>query len=435
MRRLVLLAVVASLLVVALAVGVSAEQVNLRYFMWDPEFEHIEADLIKEFEQLNPNIKVEMTALDPSNYWPRVSAMAAANDLPDVMSMSTGYMDQWAKDGLLLSIQDLVERDLSVDEYFTRIFSATRYPDREKSDMYAIPYAWVTTVLFYNKDLFDKAGVAYPTDDWTWDDFLNAAQSLTVKQGNRVSQYGFWWYGRYAQVEPWVYANGGHILNESKTRIALDDKAVEAIQFLGDLTTKYGVSPAHRDTQGIRQQDLFPFQQAAMWVDGSWNIEHVRQTAGDSFRWGIAKVPQGPSAGPGEYTAYAWPDSVAITKNTKNKEAAWEFVKFLVGKERPIESYMAGKVPIYRPTAYSDAWLQEDMQPGNMGIILELGDDAGRTTFTLGWSEWRGYAATGGAGMNGELDKVTNGEQTVAQAIEAITSYGNSVLERYYPAQ
>ena len=59
----------------------------------------------------------------------------------------------------------------------------------------------------------------------------------------------------------------------------------------------------------------------------------------------------------------------------------------------------------------------------------------GRTTFTLGWSEWRGYAATGSSGMNGELDKVSNGEQTVDEAIKAITEYGNGVLSRYYPEE
>ena len=66
-------------------------------------------------------------------------------------------------------------------------------------------------------------------------------------------------------------------------------------------------------------------------------------------------------------------------------------------------------------------------------MILKNGEKLGRTTFTIGWGEWRGYAATGGAGMNGELDKVTNGEQTMDEAIEKFTKYGNEVLARYYP--
>src|SRR5690554_3787713 len=104
-------------LVASFALTASAQQITLRYFMWDPMFEDMERALIDEFERQNPNIKVEMTAMDPSNYWPRISAMAAAGELPDVFSMSTGYFEQWAQDGLLLNIQEFVDRDLSTDEY------------------------------------------------------------------------------------------------------------------------------------------------------------------------------------------------------------------------------------------------------------------------------------------------------------------------------
>lgn len=435
MKRSFYVGLFALLVLAFFSVGVLAEQVTIRYMMWDPMYQKLEEELIREFEKENPDIKVEISSLDTSNYWPRISAMAAAGELPDVFSMSTGYHDAWAKDGLMLNIQDLVDRDLNPDDYFVNAYSENRYPDKETGDMYAVPYAWVTTVLFYNKDMFDVAGLSYPTDEWTWDDFLNAAQKLTIQRDPRRApeQYGFWWYGRYTHVESWVYANGGNVLNDSKTRVAFDDNAREAIQFLADLTNKYKVSPAHRDVVGIRQQDLFTLQQTAMWVDGSFMVANAQDEIGDSFRWGIAKVPLGPSVVPGEERAYYWPDSVAISANTKHKEAAWKWVKFLIGKNRPLESFMSGKVPIYKDNAYSAEWLQEHRQPGNMQIILELGEKLGQTTFTMGWSEWRGYAATGGAGMNGELDRVTNGEITAEQAIENITRYGNSILERYYP--
>ena len=74
-----------------------------------------------------------------------------------------------------------------------------------------------------------------------------------------------------------------------------------------------------------------------------------------------------------------------------------------------------------------------DPGPCTREELVQLGDIPVRTTFNMGWSEWRGYASTGGAGMNGELDAVTNGQQTVDEAIEKITRDGNVVLERYYP--
>ena len=215
------------LLMLSFAAGAAGQEITLRYFMWDPTFADIERELIDEFEKQNPNIKVEMTAMDPSSYWPRISAMATAGELPDVFCMSTGYFEQWAQDGLLMNIQELVDRDLNVDDYFVEVFSENRYPDKQSGDMYAIPYAWVTPVLFYNKDMFDEAGLAYPDDNWTWDDFLAAAQKLTVRSDPRLpaERYGFFWYGRYAHIEPWVYANSGRILNEQKTRIQIDDRA------------------------------------------------------------------------------------------------------------------------------------------------------------------------------------------------------------------
>lgn len=424
------------LLIFSFAAAVSAETTTIRYFMWDPEFKDIEAELIEQFEAENPEIEVEMTAMEPANYWPKISAMASAGELPDVFSMSSGYIDQWAGDGLLMNIQDQVDQ-LPADNYFTKVFSTLRYPDKEESDMYGMPYAWVTTVLYYNKDMFDQADLEYPDDDWSWQDFRQAAEKLTIDSNDDgiPERYGFWWYGRYAHVEPWIYANGGRILNEDKTRIDVDQKAIEALEFLADLSNKYNVSPPKRDIVGIRQQDMFPLQQTAMWVDGSWNVEHVRQMGQNSFNWGIAKVPAGPSVEAGEYEAYGWPDSIVIAKESEHKEAAWKLVKYLVGENRPVESYMAGKVPINKKLANSEQWLQEEQKPAEMDIILELGEMIGRTSFTTGWGEWRGYADTGGAGMNGVLDSITNGEMTVEEAVQSFTKHGNEVLKRYYPEE
>jgi multiple sugar transport system substrate-binding protein len=433
MRKSLVIFALMFLMAALFTAGAFAQTTTIRYFMWDPEFQEMERGLVEEFEKENPDIEVEFTALEPTNYWPKISAMAAAGELPDVFNMSSGYIDQWAQDGLLMNIQDKVD-ELPQDDYFTRVFSTLRYPDKTESDMYGIPYAWVTTVLYYNKDMFDAAGVEYPNEDWSWEDFRRAAEELTLDEnGDGVPEvYGHWWYGRYAHVEPWVYANGGRILNEEKTRIDVDEKAREALQFLGDLSNKYNVSPPKKDVVGIRQQDMFPLQQTAMWVDGSWNIQHVRDMGQGAFDWGIAKVPQGPSAEPGEYEAYGWPDSLVISKESEHKDAAWKLIKYLIGKNRPIESYMAGKVPILKSLAESDEWLETEKEPEEMEIILELGELMGRTSFTIGWGEWRGYADTGGSGMNGVLDSVTNGEMTVDEAIEAFTEHGNTVLERYY---
>lgn len=425
MKKFLLISTLMLLLIVSVvSIGKS---VTIRYWMWDPSIKAKEQALISAFEKSHPNIKVELTTMEPKNYWPKLSAMSAAKSLPDVFNMSSGYVEGWSSAGLLYRLNDFVAQ-LDSSKYFPKLLAVTTY----NGNTYAFPFAWVTTVLYYNKDMFDEAGLAYPTDDWTWFDFLNAAIRLTKdKNGDgKIDQWGYWFYGRYAHVEPWIYQNGGRLLNEDKTRFDPDANAMETLKFLTDLVLKYKVAPSKKSMTGVRQQDVFPLGMAAMWTDGSWNTENARNIVKGKFRWGIARVPRGP-----HWThdiTYAWPDSISISAFTKHPEEAWELVKFLTGPAVPVNLFMAGKVPSYKPTAYSEEWLQKDKQPGNMDLILKLGNNPVRTSFTKGWSEWRGYGGAEGMGLNGAIDKVVNGEEDLYKAIFDSTIYVNKVLKRYY---
>ena len=407
------------------------EAITLRYSMWDPAMEERERQMIAKYEAEHPNVTIEFEALVPKDYWPKMSALAAAGELPDVFNMSSGFIDEWASKGLLENIQHYVDRDINMDDYFAGVFSICRYPDKETGDMYAIPFAWVETALYYNVDAFDEAGVEYPKEGWTWDDFLDAAKKLTVdKDGDgTIDQYGFWFYGRYAHIESWVYQNNGRFLNPKKTRFEPDENAIETLRFLNDLIHVHKVAPMPKEMEGIRQQDVFPQGLAAMWVDGVWNIANCRDIIGDTFKWRIAPVPRGPHWK--EDTAYGWSDNMAIAPTSKHKDQAWDFIKFMIGPARTVDLLYPGKVPIYKAVALSEEWLEKDKQPDNKGFILEWGKHTGPTSFTPGWGEWRGYA--GGLGLTAWLDKAFNGEIDLDSALEEATKKANEVLERYYP--
>jgi len=420
------------LFVLSAALLMFGQTITLEYWMWDPEFREQEQRAINAFEAENPGIKVNMTALEPRDYWTKLSAMAAAGRLPDVFNMSSGYAEQWAADGLLLNIQEYAERDIDMEDYFSGVFDIFRYP-QDTGPLYAFPFAWVTTGMFYNKDAFDEAGIAYPTDDWTWDEFLAAAEALTVdKNGDGfIDQWGYWWYGRYAQVDQWIYQNDGDLLSECRTQFVLDDNALEAIKFLLDLTLVHGYAPTIAEVTGIRQQDVFPLGMAAMWTDGVWNIENIRSIAGDDFRWGIARVPRGPKWV--EDVAYSWPDGTAIASTTAHAEAAWKFLVHITGEGKTIDEYMGGKVPSLKSLAYDEAWLELDKQPGEeKGVILEWGTLETKNNFTMGWSEWRGYGAAETLGLNGAIDAVIHGDMTFEEAIRRVTREAQAVLDRYY---
>ena len=407
-----------------------AEEITMRYFMWDPSFEEKEQQMVDKFTAANPNITIDFEVVAPPDYWTKLGALSAADDLPCVFNMSAGFVDQWISDGLLYNIQSYVDNsDITPEEYYTGVFDVTR--DKNTGDMHAFPFAFVETVLFYNKDAFDAAGVPYPEAGWTWEQFLAAAQALTIDEGDdgMIDQYGFWFYGRYAHIESWIYQNDGSLLSENKTRFAPDANALEALAFLDSLIHEHGVAPEPKEMEGVRQQDVFPLGMAAMWVDGAWNINGNRETIGDSFNWGIAPLPRGPQAETDK--AYGWPDSVAVGANCAYPDQAWDFIEFMTGPERTIDLTFGGKIPVYKPVALSEEFLEADQQPDNKGFLLEWADYTGPTSFTPGWGEWRGY--TDGAGLEGQLGDVFNGVTDLETAIASITAHANEVLERFYP--
>ena len=410
----------AALLASLSAPAVLAEDTILTYMMWDPAQLDIEKATIAEFEAANPDVTIEIQAMPPGDYWPKLSSLAAAGDLPDVFAMSSGFVKEWAAAGNLANMTDLLtETDMSA--YFDGAVSVGNVNGQQV----AFPQNWVAPVLYYNKDMFDAAGVDYPQPDWTWDDFRTAAKALT-----RDEQWGFWLYGRYAHIEPWVFRNGGRYLTADESSLEINEQAVNALAMLARLVHEDKVAPMPQEMEGIRQQDIFPMGMAAMWVDGSWNIANTRDVAGDNFQWGIAQVPMGPDATQETAAAYAWADMLSIAETSENKELAWAFIQHMVGAGRSAADFLGGKVPAYRAIAESQAWLERDQQPDNKELILEIGAQPVYTGFSKKWSAWRGYIADGAGGMNGELDEVFNGRKSLSDAIAAITAYGNEVLSK-----
>jgi len=414
------------------SIGNAGEKaVTLEYWMWDPDLRAKTENVIEAFEETHPGIKINLTTMEPKDYWVKMRIMASTGKLPDVFNMSSGYLEEWSGNGFLFDVTDYVNSQLTSEEYFLNLFKAgSKLANTDK--VYAVPFALVVTVLYYNRDMFDEAGLDYPTSSWDWNDFLNAAKELTKDTDNdgKIDQWGYWFYGRYAHVESWIFRNGGRLIDRANMKFAPDANAVKAMQFLNKLILTYHVASMPKDMAGVRQQDVFPRGLAAMWIDGSWNIDNTRKIASSDMHWGISEVPLGPNGDPN--SAYGWPDFIAMSSKTKHPNEAWEFVKFASGAGLSIDMYMAGKIPSYKPLALSDEFVDKTKQPAEMGLLLEIAGKTMNTSFTNGWSEWRGYGAAENMGLNGLLDAVFNGEMTLDEALGKAKTNANKVLDRLY---
>lgn len=428
----------ASLLVVT---PIIAQDVpTLVYYSWEPA----QTDAFESEQRLldacgaEGGYTVQLESLPTPDYFDRIDALAASRDLPDVFGVGSGSIDQWAQSGLLLDITDYVERDIMPikDQYYTGTFGLARSPKPDGA-FYAFPYAVINTVLWYNQDAFDAAGVEYPSEEgWTWDEFLDAAKKLTIdKNGDgQIDQWGFWMYrGRYAQTEGWIYQNNGDLLNDTKTRFEPDANAIEALQFLTDLVTVHKVAPPPSLYEGLRLQDVFPLGHAAMWVDGNWQISNTRaQHEADpsiAFRFAAAPIPRGPQWETD--VAFGWADMFGIAADTEYPDQAWHLVNCVTGPARTMEYQFAGKIPVYRPTAATEAWLELDQLPPNKQFLLDWATLIGNDSYTPGWSEWRGYSD--GQGLEGQIWAVQEGDITLDEAIQNTLELANRVLSRYYP--
>lgn len=431
----IILALLLALLVVqgagaAGTVETETEEIVLQWWDWNPSMKERNEAIIAEFEAKNPGVTVELSTYATSEYWTKLRIQANQRKLPDVFTMSSGYLEEWANAGLLMELDDMIAKDDLFDTFYKSIFDAGRSISGTDS-YYAIPFALVTTVLYYNKDHFDAAGLSYPDDSWTWDDFTSAAKKLTkdTNGDGKIDQWGHWFYGRYAHIEPWVYANDGALLTPDK-RFAPDANAMAALKMLTDLVLVDGSAPSQKEMSALRQQDVFPQQVASMWVDGGWNIDNNRIVAGDSFNWGIARIPQGPAAS--TKIGNGWPDYYAISPDTKHAEAAWEFARHIAGEGLAISDYMAGKIPSYKALAEDEGFADPTQQPQEMDLLIMQADEELRSSFTLGWSEWRGYAAAETLGLNGLIDAIINGEVGFEEGMREGAEGINSVLSRYY---
>jgi multiple sugar transport system substrate-binding protein len=397
------------------------EPVTLSYTSWElypQQAENERNTLVTPFQEQFPNITIENSAVAGFDaYWQKIQTLYATGQAPDVYAMSVGYEWDFANEDKIIDIDDRVKAEMPEDEYFQSPLPMLRYPD-PSGRLFAFPFQWVCSVLYYNKDLFDKAGAPYPDESWTYATLLDAAKELTGE-----GQFGFSSNSAHNVLDAAIYANGGKVLNDDYKTCALADspEAIETIQWFVDLIFKEKVAPDADQSRNIGLgTSNTPFQsgRVAMVIDGSWQIPTTR---GAEFNWDIAMVPSGTE----KRVIYGGPDSLSISSTTPNVEQAWEFLKYAVGPARNVESFGAGVVPIYKATAQSEAWLQEGQDPANMKVILESEPYMmGAEFISNNWTEWRITS------MNSDLTPALLGATSVEDAVRTTTDNINAILAK-----
>ena len=310
----------------AAALAFAHAQTTIVWSFWgDPGELPPNYEVIEAFHAAQDDVRIEVQHAPWGSYFDRIQTQMAGGTAPDVMFLNN--IPSYASRGVLAPLDEWIARDgfdtstyleglITVFSYDGQVFGFARDND--------------TNVLYFNKDLFDAAGVAYPTPEWRWDDIRAAAQALTVRdERGRATQYGLALEkNRYPQ---WVYQNGGALFDNplAPTEFLMDaPEAVEAIGFIADMILEDGSVPSFDAMAQLGSTtELFSTGRVAMVMTNAARIPTFMDAA---FSWDVAPLPAGPTGIRANTLGGA---GYVISSTSQHPEAAWTFLQFLAGTQ------------------------------------------------------------------------------------------------------
>jgi multiple sugar transport system substrate-binding protein len=307
------------------------EEIQLVYSDWRTEwFPPMAQEMLEQFHAEHPNIHVFYTP-DPENFQEKMLTDFQAGTAPDVFQGCCTHFPAWAQMGYTLDLSPYVEADL--DEETIQDWDPAQYRALFARDgqQFGLPKYHGAMALYYNKDIFDEYGVNYPNDTWDHDDYLEALKRLTHDRDGdgKTDLWGSILDISWSSLQ--IHANGwgGYFVDPDDPSRCLMCKpeAMGALAWIRARMWDDKVMATPLDVQNLWPRYAFTDERVAMVEDGSWALKDILVEAG--FRIGVALFP----AGPVRRVTLATTDGFGIYAGTRHPDAAWELVKFLIGKD------------------------------------------------------------------------------------------------------
>ena len=309
----------------------SGEKVQLVYQDWRTDwFPPMAQQMLEQFHATHPNIRVFYTP-DPEDFQEKILADFQAGTAPDVFQGCCTHFPAWAQMGYTLDLRPYVGADLdqeTIDDWDPAQYRALFTEDGQQ---FGVPKYHGALALYYNKDLFDEYGVAYPDGTWDHDDYLEAMKRLTYDRDGdgKTDLWGSMLDIAWSSIQMHINGWGGHFVDpDDPTRsLMCEPEAMAAFEWIRARMWDDQVMATPLDVQNMWQRQAFIDEQVAMVEDGSWALKDI--LAGADFRVGVAPFP----AGPVRRVTLATTDGFGIYAGTRHPDAAWELVKFLISKD------------------------------------------------------------------------------------------------------
>jgi multiple sugar transport system substrate-binding protein len=369
--------------------------------------------LAAAFEDAYPEIELELIHVpSASDYRARLGVDFAAGDPADVVLINYRRYAPFAAMGALEPLAPYLRASDVISE--SDFFSVATDPFKWRGQLMCIPQNISSLVVYYNRALFDAAGLEYPADDWTWDEFLATAQALTldIDGDGTVDQYGLGTEASIFRLAPFVWGNGGElVVLESglrPIRLALDSRAArEGVDWFVDLQTEHGVVPDALAETAESSESRFLNGRTAMFLNSRRGTPTAR--AVDGLDWDVAALPTGVQP-----AGILHSDAYCLAAAAEDKDAAWTFIEFANSPTgQAIVAESGRTVPSLIEVASSEAFLDPSVAPANSEVWLDTVDTLRAVPVMAAWVDIEELAGD-------ELERAFYGQASTDEVIASM---------------
>ncbi len=394
--------------------GASDGKTRLKFQIWDVAQRDSMQAICDAYTAKNPDVTIEVQVTSWNEYWTKLEAAAESNTMPDIFWMHTNQILYYSDFGMLADVTDLyADED---PDYYQNHFSEISIGNAQGSNgrMYGVPKDKDNIFLVYNKEMFDAAGVAYPDENWTWDDLTAASAQIYDKTG----KYGFMAYND-DQMGYWsfVYQAGGCILTEDKTKAGFDQPGTKkGMEFYVGMQDN-DWCPKQTYFAETAPGTAFFSEVGAMYVEGNWELMNkCINFPNMDGKWDIAPMPKCPDPVSGDGRATI---SNGLCYSTaahgKTRDIALDVIKFFGSEEAQLlaSSYGAA-ISAYNGTEqpYFDAFDKAGYDI-NVEIVMDQFEYGVQNVNNAAKPKWKSPVLD-------ELNKVYNGQQSLDSAMANI---------------
>ena len=310
MKKMIALFLVLAL-VLGLSVSAMADPVTITYahFSGAGAQEETLKKMIEVFESKNPDIKVDLQITGFDDYFTKLATTVGGSNAPDVFEMNMENYLAYMLRGACADLTGLV----NADNYSAGTLEAVSSAGK----LYAVPMSFFTRILIYNKALFDQAGIAYPTNEWTWADAQTAAEAITAL-GDDI--WGYYQPITYNEFYKSVKSNGGSLLNEDYTAFTANSPENVAVldAMLKRVRGENHVQPTAEEMAGRGDWDMFTEGKLGMIITGIWAFPTFTEKC--AFDWDIVVEP-----GYASKSTFFFANVNCVSPSSEKKEAAAKF--------------------------------------------------------------------------------------------------------------